>query len=104
MIMVKEATSKTYADSIKNGLVLVKFWAPWCTSCMAMDPVVQQVQDQIPSVDVVKVNVDEDPEFAISLGIKGIPAMFLYKDGEEVWKDKGPKAFGALVEQIAPYV
>ncbi len=102
--MIKDITQDEYKEATGEGLKLVKFWASWCTSCKAMDPILQKVQEQIPSVDVLKVNVEEAVEFSMGLGVSGLPALFLYKDGEHVWTEKGPKQFGALVEKISPYV
>lgn len=102
--MIKDVTSTEYKEETSKGLKLVKFWASWCTSCKAMDPILKKVQEQIPSVDVLYLNVENDVEFAMGLGVSGLPALFLYKDGEHVWTEKGPKQFGALVEKISPYV
>jgi thioredoxin 1 len=102
--MIKHITQDEYAEATGSGLKLVKFWAPWCTSCVAIEPVLQQVQEQIPSVDVLKINVEDAVEFCMGLGVSGLPALHLYKDGEVVWKEKGAKPFGYLVEKISPFV
>lgn len=102
--MIKHITQDEYAEATGEGLKLVKFWAPWCTSCAAMDPILQKVQEQIPSVDVLKLNVEDAVEFSMGLGVSGLPALHLYKNGEVVWTDKGAKPFGYMVEKISPYV
>lgn len=102
--MIKDIDASTYHEAISEGLKLVKFWAPWCSSCIAMGPILKKVQEQIPSIDVIKMNVDDAVEFAMGLGVSSLPALHLFKDGEPVWKVTGAKPFGALVELISPYV
>lgn len=66
-----------------TGPVLVDFWAEWCAPCKAMDPVLEQLsQDLSGKVRIVKLNVDENPATAVQYGVRSIPTMILFKDGQ----------------------
>lgn len=73
-------------EVVKSQLpVLVDFWAEWCGPCRALAPKLEELAGEFDGqVRIVKVNVDENPETPGKFGIRGIPAMLLFKGGQEV--------------------
>ena len=101
--MVKMFTSADLAaDKLKDaGLVLVDFWAKWCGPCRMLAPVVEEVAAEMQGeVTVGKMDIDEDTQFAIGLGIMSIPTLILYKDGEEVGRLVGVQPKQAILGMI----
>ena len=66
--------------------VLVDFWATWCGPCRALGPILDEVSEEVSSVKIVKVNVDEESDLAGDFRIMSIPTMILFKDGKPVEK------------------
>lgn len=63
--------------------VLVDFWAEWCGPCRMFAPVLDEVSEELKDrVKIVKVNIDENPEISAKYGVRSIPTMILFRDGE----------------------
>ena len=71
--------------------VLIDFWAEWCGPCRMLSPVVDQVAEEVDTVKIGKVNVDNDPELAKKYGVMSIPTLILFKNGEVVATSVGVK-------------
>ena len=86
---VKSVTDSEF-DSAINGdeWVLVDFWAPWCGPCKALGPILEQIAEEMP-VTIAKVNTDSDSMNAAKLGVRGIPALFLFHNGKMVANQTG---------------
>ena len=88
--MLKHITSKEEFDSlVKEGLVLVDFFATWCGPCKMLSPVLEEVANENPNLTVLKIDVDEVGELAARFGIQAIPTLFLFKNGKQIDKRMG---------------
>jgi thioredoxin 1 len=80
---VKTFTDADFEQSVKDGLVLVDFWAEWCAPCRRLAPTVDQLaEDYNGRMVVAKVNIDENPETPNRFFIRGIPTLLLFKNGD----------------------
>ena len=79
------ATDTDYAEQVEaqSGLTIVDFWATWCGSCRMLMPTLDAIAAE-GRVRVVKVNTDENPRTPARLGVRSIPTMVFYRDGQPV--------------------
>ena len=90
-----------YDETLKNGVVLVDFWAPWCGPCQMMGPILERVAATVGNKAIIsKVNVDEAPNLAARYGIRSIPTLILFKNGEAIQQYVGIQQEAALVSAI----
>ena len=98
---VIELTVENFNESIASGTVLVDFWAPWCGPCKMQGPILDKVADAVGDAAMIaKVNVDEHAPLAAQFGVRSIPTLLLFKDGEKVQDFIGVQQEATLVEVL----
>lgn len=94
------ANSDNFQEAIGSGTVLLDFYADWCAPCRMIGPVLEQIANENPEIKVVKVNVDENPELSTNFGVRGIPALFVLKEGKTIDQKAGFMPKEALVNWV----
>ena len=83
--MLKHINSvEEFDSSIKEGVVLVDFFATWCGPCKMLSPVLEEVADEKPELTILKIDVDEVGQLAARYGIQAIPTLMLFKNGQRI--------------------
>ena len=96
-------TDDTFDAEVRNSdvPVVVDFWAEWCGPCKMIGPSLEELSEEYgAAVKIAKVNVDENPNSPAQLGVRGIPALFLFKGGEVVSNKTGAAPKAALKDWI----
>ncbi len=98
---LKDLTAADFDATVATGVTLVDFWAPWCGPCKMQTPILEKVAEAVAGKAVIaKVNVDDNRELAVKFGIRSIPALLLFKNGQVVQTLIGLQQSPALVQAI----
>jgi thioredoxin 1 len=102
MATIKVTDASFEADVLKSSEpVVVDFWAEWCGPCRMIGPALEEISEEMAGrVKIAKVNVDENPGIASQFGIRSIPTMFIFKNGDKVDQKVGAAPKGDLSRWI----
>lgn len=98
---ITELTDNNYNDFTKSGVVLVDIKAEWCSPCKQLSPIIDDISTEfLGKISVGKLDADECPDIITELGIRSIPTLLLYKDGEIIERKTGLISKQKLSEMI----
>lgn len=96
-----ELTTANFEDTVKSGVTLVDFWAPWCGPCRMVAPVIDELATEYDGkASICKVNTDDEQDLAVKYGIKSIPTILFFKDGEVADQMIGASSKQAFQEKL----
>ena len=98
---IKELTDANFQAQVKNGVMLVDFWAAWCMPCKMMAPVLNETAEALGSIAKIgKLDVDSNRESSAKYGVRSIPTLILFKNGKEINRFVGVKTKSFLLNEI----
>jgi|TARA_B100000768_G_scaffold178849_1_gene195369 thioredoxin 1 len=83
-------------EDLKSGRILVDFYADWCGPCKMLSRQLEKYQEEVTSVNVIKINVDTEPEMAQEFGVRSLPTLIYMEEGTVIDKTTGLKQINEL--------
>lgn len=107
MALIGDVTDQDFESRVlqAEAPVLVDFWAEWCVPCHMVSPVVEEIgREKAESLQVAKLNIDDNPDATRKYGVMSIPSLILFKNGREVARVVGARGKDALLKEIDPHL
>jgi len=96
-----ELTNANFDATIAEGVSVVDFWAPWCGPCRMIAPIIEELAEDFEGkANICKVNTDEEQDVAVKYGIRSIPTILFFKNGEMVDQVVGAQSKDAFAAKI----
>ncbi len=101
-----KTSDSTFQDDIssQSNLVLVDFWAEWCGPCKQISPILEEIANEKDNINILKLNIDENPATPQKYNVRGIPTLMLFKDGKLIDTKIGSLPKSSLEDWINSYL
>ena len=101
-----KTSDNTFQDDIssQSKLVLVDFWAEWCGPCKQISPILEEIANEKDNLNILKLNIDENPATPQKYNVRGIPTLMLFKDGKLIDTKIGSLPKSSLEDWINSYL
>ena len=101
-----KTSDSTFQDDISShsNLVLVDFWAEWCGPCKQISPILEEISNEKENLNILKLNIDENPVTPQKYNVRGIPTLMLFKDGKLIDTKIGSLPKSSLEDWINSYL
>ncbi|NOX14822.1 MAG: thioredoxin [Epsilonproteobacteria bacterium] len=100
-----ELNASNFDSTVSKGVSLVDFWAPWCGPCRMIAPVIEELAEDFDAkANICKVNTDDEQDVAVKYGIRSIPTILFFKDGELVDQMVGASSKQILTDKINSFL
>ena len=103
---INKTSDSTFQDDIssQSNLVLVDFWAEWCGPCKQISPILEEIANEKDNLNILKLNIDENPATPQKYNVRGIPTLMLFKDGKLIDTKIGSLPKSSLEDWINSYL
>ena len=103
---INKTSDSTFKDDIssQSNLVLVDFWAEWCGPCKQISPILEEIANEKENLNILKLNIDENPATPQKYNVRGIPTLMLFKDGKLIDTKIGSLPKSSLEDWINSYL
>lgn len=104
--MAIEFTDATAKEAIESGkVVVIDFWATWCGPCVKLGPIVEELSEKYGDKAIIgKINIDEETEIVSENGIRSVPTVLFFKDGEVAARSVGLVKLDDLEAKLLPLI
>lgn len=103
--LVKKLNADDFNETISEGLILVDFFAEWCPPCRMLEPILEEIAEQMQGkIKLCKIDIDQAQSVTSSYQVTSVPTLILFKNGKEVNRTEGLKDVDVLKEFISEHL